>query len=90
MRRINWPLVLRWLGIGFVVVVLAIQVVPSGRDHTKPAVASELAWDSPRTRELARVACFDCHSNQTSWPWYSNVAPLPHARPSLGAAFPRG
>jgi hypothetical protein len=21
-------------------------------------------------------ACFDCHSNETKWPWYSNVAPF--------------
>ena len=23
-----------------------------------------------------REACLDCHSNLTSWPWYSNVAPI--------------
>ncbi len=33
-------------------------------------------WDSPQTRELAVRACFDCHSNETRWPWYSYVAPL--------------
>ena len=27
-------------------------------------------------RELAVRACFDCHSNQTRWPWYSHVAPM--------------
>lgn len=30
----------------------------------------------PATRELARRACFDCHSNQTRWPWYAHVAPI--------------
>ena len=33
-------------------------------------------WDSPQTRELAQRACFDCHSNETIWTWYSNVAPV--------------
>ncbi len=28
------------------------------------------------TRDLAKQACFDCHSNETVWPWYSNVAPV--------------
>jgi hypothetical protein len=32
--------------------------------------------EPPKTRELAVRACFDCHSNQTVWPWYSNVAPI--------------
>ena len=55
--------------------LLAIQLAPYGRDHANPAVRAEPAWNSPRTRELAQRACFDCHSNQTSWPWYSWLAP---------------
>lgn len=55
---------------------LLIQVVPYGRAHENPPVVSEPNWDSPQTRELAQRACFDCHSNETVWPWYSNVAPV--------------
>ncbi len=69
----------RVLTIGALVLVvgfLLIQLVPYGRDHTNPAVLAEPAWDSATTRSLAVTACFDCHSNQTEWPWYSNVAPL--------------
>jgi hypothetical protein len=51
-----------------------IQLVPFGRNHTNPPTTAEPRWDSPRTRALARRACFDCHSNQTTWRWYSNVA----------------
>lgn len=68
-----------WLlgGLGVVVAgFLLIQLVPYGRDHTNPPVAAEPAWNSPATRALAVRACFDCHSNQTVWPWYSNVAPV--------------
>jgi Haem-binding domain len=56
--------------------LLLIQLVPYGRDHTNAAVVSEPAWDSPATRATAVIACFDCHSNQTVWPWYSNIAPI--------------
>jgi cytochrome c551/c552 len=61
-----------------VVLVLAgaIQVVPYGRRHGNPPVLAEPSWDTPRTRALAVRACFDCHSNETVWPWYSNVAPI--------------
>ncbi len=55
---------------------LLIQVAPYGRAHDNPPVAAEPNWDSPQTRELAQRACFDCHSNETVWPWYSNVAPV--------------
>ena len=52
-----------------------IQLVPYGRDHTNPPVVQEPAWDA-QTRALAQRACFDCHSNETVWPWYSNIAPV--------------
>ena len=61
---------------GLVVVALAIQAVPYGRDHSNPPVSGEPAWDSPRTRELTVRACFDCHSNEVEYPWYSGIAPM--------------
>ncbi len=65
--------------IGILVVAgifVLMQLVPYGRNHTNPSVVSEPNWDSPETRVLAERACFDCHSNETEWPWYSNVAPI--------------
>jgi len=56
--------------------VLAIQLVPSGRAHDNPPILAEPGWDSPRTRDLFWRACADCHSNETVWPWYSNIAPI--------------
>lgn len=57
-------------------VFVALQLVPYGRAHENPPVRGEPAWDSSETRALAQRACFDCHSNETQWPWYSNVAPV--------------
>jgi len=53
-----------------------MQAVPYGRDHNNPAVVAEPQWDSPDTRELARRACFNCHSFETVWPWYARYAPV--------------
>jgi hypothetical protein len=55
---------------------LGIQFIPYGRNHSNPPVIAEPNWDSPRTRELFFRACADCHSNETVWPWYSNIAPV--------------
>ncbi|MEO8196477.1 MAG: heme-binding domain-containing protein [Thermoanaerobaculia bacterium] len=56
--------------------LLAIQLVPYGWNHTNRAVVAEPKWDTPRTRELFFRACSDCHSNETKWPLYSRVAPV--------------
>jgi hypothetical protein len=61
------------VGIG---IFLLIQLIPYGKDHINPPVVSEPNWDSQQTRELAKRACFDCHSNESVWPWYSKVAPV--------------
>jgi hypothetical protein len=71
MRKIIF-IILGILAAGFIL----IQLVPYGRDHNNPAVVSEPNWDSPETKALAERACFDCHSNETVWPWYSKVAPI--------------
>lgn len=64
------------VGLGVIVgLFVAMQLVPYGRDHDNPTERSEPAWSSPEVRELARRACFDCHSNETVWPWYASVAP---------------
>jgi cytochrome c551/c552 len=59
-----------------VAILILIQLVPYGRDHTNPPVTQEPKWDSPQTQELVKRACFNCHSNETVWPWYSDVAPV--------------
>jgi mono/diheme cytochrome c family protein len=52
-----------------------IQLVPFGHNHANPATVSEPKWSTPQTRALAKQACFQCHSNETEWPWYSDIAP---------------
>lgn len=52
-----------------------IQLIPFGKNHSNPPVLQEPDWDSAETRALVKRACFDCHSNETIWPWYSKVAP---------------
>lgn len=67
---------IRWGLLTLAALLVLVQVVPFGRDHTNPPVRREPAWDTPQTRELAARVCFDCHSNQTVWPWYAHVAPV--------------
>ncbi len=63
--------------IGLAIAVVAFVLIQFVPYHvTNPAVAQEPSWDSPRTRQLAVVACFDCHSNETKTTWWEDVAPL--------------
>jgi hypothetical protein len=68
--------IIKWTALGFVIVLVAIQFVPYGRDHSNAAGGRQIVWDSLRTEQLMTDTCMDCHSNLTKWPWYSNVAPV--------------
>jgi len=61
---------------GVLALFLILQIIPVWALKTNPPVQREPQWDSPQTRALAQRACFDCHSNETQWPWYTNVAPV--------------
>ena len=65
---------IRLILVGAVVFVL-IQFVPYGRAHDNPPVTQTVEWEDVRAEQLFDDACADCHSNETEWPWYSNVAP---------------
>ena len=56
-----------------VVLFVAIQLVPV--DRSNPPVEADLEAPEAVTAVL-RTACYDCHSNETHWPWYSYVAPV--------------
>jgi len=43
-------------------------------DETKTIAAA--APMPPEVSAIITRACYDCHSHQTRWPWYSNVAPV--------------
>lgn len=66
----------RWLFalvVAVCIIFLAIQVVPV--DRSNPVIEGDL--HAPKQVDsILRRACYDCHSNETVWPWYSRIAPV--------------
>ncbi len=65
---------LKYIFYALIVLFVAIQFIPVER--TNPPVTQNVKWDSQKTEATAKKACYDCHSNETVWPWYSYVAPI--------------
>ncbi len=55
------------------VVLIGIQFIPV--DRSNPPVTREINAP-PNALSILKTSCYDCHSNETNWPWYSYVAPV--------------
>jgi len=64
---------LRTMGIVVAVVLGGAQLVRL--PATNPPVRGDLIAP-PEVKGSLRRGCYDCHSNETTWPWYSAVAPV--------------
>jgi hypothetical protein len=71
-KFLRWRFV-RWTLLGLLIVLLGIQFVPVNRAN--PAVETEVPAPA-NVLAVLRRSCYDCHSNETVWPWYSHVAPV--------------
>jgi hypothetical protein len=58
-----------------VVVFAAIQLIRPDNLNSKPPITSPAPWPDPRAEEIARLSCYECHSNETKWYWYMQIAP---------------
>lgn len=66
-----------WIFLAFIAVFFAAQLLNPPR--TNPPVINDFitATQPPADlQNLFRAACYDCHSHETKWPWYSRIAPI--------------
>ena len=70
--------ILKYILYGIIAIFFLIQFVPNdlpenNNDLTNDIVLTEKAPEDVKL--ILSKACYDCHSNQTTYPWYSYVAP---------------
>jgi hypothetical protein len=55
------------------IIVVGIQFIPV--DRSNPPVTGKI--DAPsNVLSILKTSCYDCHSNESTWPWYSYIAPV--------------
>jgi hypothetical protein len=72
----RWKKILLWTG---VIALAAILLINPRLTNPPVAPGSDLMASNSPPAEIATIlrnACYDCHSHETKWPWYSHVAPV--------------
>ena len=67
-----------WLAVLVVAIVLVIQVIPVERNVSTvpPGQSFEKTEKVPaNVAAILKVSCYDCHSNNSRYPWYSELQP---------------
>ena len=68
----------KWYFLIIIAILLAIQLIRI--DKTNPPVDLNkdfitVTSPPPEIAKMIKTSCYDCHSNEIEYPWYSNVAP---------------
>lgn len=58
--------------IALVIIIVGIQFIPL--EQTNPPITSEISAPE-NVKVILKKACYDCHSNETNWAWYTKIAP---------------
>jgi hypothetical protein len=65
--------------LGILILLVLIQFIHSPRNRSKDVLPVELTktFQLPENvKSLLNMACYDCHSNYTAYPWYSRLQPI--------------
>jgi hypothetical protein len=61
--------------IATIVLLVSIQFIPV--EKTNPYVDENISLKtSDEVMGILKKGCYDCHSNETKWPYYSDIAPI--------------
>jgi len=76
---INYNGMLKKIGLTFVAVLVIIQFIRPGKNMDEgphPADISNVYALPDGVHDVFRKKCYDCHSNKTTYPWYTNIQPV--------------
>ena len=59
-----------------ILVFVGIQLVPMNVPADLPVKEGDAIESSENVQAILERSCFDCHSSHTTFPWYSNIAPV--------------
>ncbi len=71
--------ILKIIVLTLLVVFVGIQFIPTARNQSEivPETDFLLVNNTPKNIEkILHVSCYDCHSNNTEYPWYNKVQPI--------------
>jgi len=71
--------VLKRIGLVILVILVGVQFLPTRNNQSTEAPTADfiLSYGAPESiGNILHTSCYNCHSNNTDYPWYSRVQPV--------------
>ncbi len=71
--------ILKKIAFALIIVFVGIQFIPTTRNESKEVFSTDFitTFNAPaKIGDLLKTSCYDCHSNNTNYPWYNKVQPI--------------
>ena len=65
--------------IALLIIFIAIQFIRPAKNRSEGISANDISTKYPvpdSVQAILKVACYDCHSNNTKYPWYAEIQPV--------------
>ena len=67
--------ILKWIGALLIVVFVGVQSVPTTRNESDEVLDTDFIRTFNPSENISnqlKISCYNCHSNNTNYPWYNN------------------
>jgi len=71
--------IIKKIALALLLVFIAIQFIPTKRNQNKELLATDFTkvYNVPNNiQNILKTSCYDCHSNNTKYPWYNKIQPV--------------
>lgn len=78
-RNYNQMKLLKRIGLAILVVLVGLQFMPTRSNQSSIVPSTDFILTYKASEELGHLlhtSCYNCHSNNTDYPWYSRVQPI--------------
>lgn len=60
----------------FFIVFILMQFIQTDKENFAVEKDLEIKVLDKQVMNIFKTSCYDCHSNEVNWPWYSKIAPF--------------
>ncbi len=71
--------ILKIIAIVALIALIGIQFIPTSRNQSDIVPVTDFinTYNPPKeVADILRTSCYDCHSNNTAYPWYNKIQPV--------------